>query len=132
RAIVALARPLDEPAGVAVAVAAEDAARRCGGHVDVDVESAELHPRVRDALARVAGEAVSNALRHAQVDRVALELRADPVRLVVRDEGCGFDPSRVGRGFGLTAMRERVEAVGGAFVLSSAPGSGTTVEALVP
>ncbi|MGE5690263.1 MAG: sensor histidine kinase [Pseudomonadota bacterium] len=133
RAIVALARPADEPPDVAVAVAAEEAARRCGGHVDVTVEApADMLPAVREALVRVAGEAVSNALRHARVDRVALELRSDPVRLVVRDDGCGFDPRRVRRGFGLTGMRERVEAVGGAFAIRSAPGAGTTVEALVP
>jgi two-component system, NarL family, sensor histidine kinase DegS len=59
------------------------------------------------------------------------------VTLWVVDDGCGFDPAHVQLagarlGLGLTAMRERVEAIGGRLTIRTAPGRGTTVEALVP
>jgi NarL family two-component system sensor histidine kinase LiaS len=62
------------------------------------------------------------------VVRVELD-NGDGVRLRVVDGGCGFDVAhRESGGFGLTSMRERVEALGGRFRVSSAPGEGTEVE----
>jgi signal transduction histidine kinase len=133
RAVADLGGARDEPLEVAVAVAAEEAARRCGGHVDLALEGGrDVRPETREAIARVAGEAVGNALRHASVDRVAVALRADPMRLVVSDTGCGFDPRAASRGYGLTSMRDRVERVGGGFAIDSAPGRGTTIEVVLP
>ena len=54
------------------------------------------------------------------------------VHLHVSDDGCGFDPdatsARADAGFGLTSMRERAHAFGGAFEVHSRPGSGTQVD----
>jgi signal transduction histidine kinase len=53
--------------------------------------------------------------------------------LTVVDDGVGFDSDRMFRqGLGLVSMRERLEAVGGTLMLSSSPGNGTCVEAVVP
>ena len=57
--------------------------------------------------------------------------------LRVSDDGCGFDPDHVQvladiAHFGLIAMRERVEALGGRFLVITAPGDGTVVEAKLP
>lgn len=87
-------------------------------------------------LWRVAEEALSNALRHAEASeiRVTVEGAADTV-LVVADNGVGFDPgarSIATRRLGLVSMRERIEAVGGTFEIVSARGEGTTVRASVP
>ncbi|MDQ4098757.1 MAG: GAF domain-containing sensor histidine kinase, partial [Actinomycetota bacterium] len=87
-------------------------------------------------LWRVAEEALSNALRHAEASevRVTVESNGDTV-LSVADDGVGFDPdarSIAARRLGLVSMRERVEAVGGTFEIVSAPGQGTTVRASVP
>jgi signal transduction histidine kinase len=59
------------------------------------------------------------------------------VLLRVSDDGCGFDPDHVQviadiAHFGLIAMRERVEALGGRFRVTTAPGQGTVVEARLP
>lgn len=134
RAIAALSDPLERPLDVAVAEAAQDVAAREGTHValalasDVTVTAAQ-----REVLVRIVSEAITNAARHGQADlvRVELEDRGD-IRLRVADAGHGFDPgSPRGGGFGLTSMRERAEAIGGRFRLTSAPGDGTEVEVLL-
>ncbi|MEK6221925.1 MAG: ATP-binding protein [Chloroflexota bacterium] len=94
------------------------------------------------ALYRICQEALSNAYRHAGVDRVSvtLEKSDEMVALEVRDWGRGFDPPLlVGREatereehIGLRGMRDRVGLVGGQFELRSAPGKGTHIIARVP
>ena len=136
RAIAALTRPLDEPLDVVIPQTAEEVAERAGGHAFIDFQidpSVRLGRDGRDVVLRVTAEAVSNAIRHGHANRVSIMLcGADPVRLVVEDDGDGFLPDDVinasPRGFGITAMRERVEAVGGRFQLASRSGHGTRVE----
>jgi signal transduction histidine kinase len=96
---------------------------------------------VEVALIRTAQEALANVERHAHAHRVVLALRSDTdrVRLEVQDDGRGFDPGRQqsrrarpeAGGFGLVAMRERVESVAGELVIDSSPGRGTVVRAEV-
>jgi signal transduction histidine kinase len=83
-------------------------------------------PEVREALARILGEAVSNA-RHGNATRVHVELSVDPVRLRVIDDGTGFDPAARAPGFGIAAMRERAALVGADLSVRSGPGAGTEV-----
>jgi signal transduction histidine kinase len=84
----------------------------------------------------VAGEALANALRHADATVVRVELDTrDPVRLVVADDGAGFDLAatlRTSHRLGLTSMRERAEALGGALEIDTSAGSGTSVTLEVP
>jgi two-component system, NarL family, sensor kinase len=93
-------------------------------------------PRVEVALYRVCQEALTNVAHHAGAVSASVRLVATPeaVRLVVEDDGCGFDPSRVeGDRQGLVGMRERVEMLGGTLDVHSTPGgAGTRVEAAVP
>lgn len=117
-----------------------------------------LPVEVEVALLRTAQEALANVERHAGAHRVRLTLRADATgtRLEVRDDGRGFDPVAVsaerGRpgphpdhadhavhldhpedgGYGLIAMRERLESVAGGLVVESRPGHGTAIRAEVP
>jgi signal transduction histidine kinase len=90
-------------------------------------------------LWRVAEEALSNALRHSAASAVTVTVAADGpgggTVLTVVDDGVGFDPaarSIAARRLGLTSMRERAEALGGTFEISSSPGHGTTVRTAVP
>ena len=88
----------------------------------------------REALLRIVHEAVTNASRHGQADNVSVEVRnGDGVRLSVSDDGGGFDAAALQRGaaFGLFAMRERTEALGGQLHVSSAPGD-TRIEVVLP
>ncbi|MBW4699281.1 MAG: PAS domain S-box protein [Aphanocapsa lilacina HA4352-LM1] len=89
-----------------------------------------LPAEAENQLLRIAGEALSNALRHARANRVHVELDYErpQVRLVVADDGRGFDPDRVGTDrFGLVGMRERAERIGADLRLESVPGQGTRV-----
>ncbi len=89
---------------------------------------------------RVVQEAVSNALRHARATLIRVTLRAEPdaLRLVIEDDGVGFDPEavsqRVKRGehLGLLGMTERVRNAGGTIELDSRPGAGSRLEVTVP
>ncbi|HEY7375409.1 MAG TPA: sensor histidine kinase [Polyangia bacterium] len=87
------------------------------------------------ACFRVVQEAITNVLRHAGARRVDVRIArsADRISLSIRDDGRGFDPetldSSATRGhLGVPGMRERIEARGGRFRLTAAPGQGTTVE----
>ncbi|WP_052868250.1 GAF domain-containing sensor histidine kinase [Streptomyces niger] len=90
-----------------------------------------------EALLRVAQEALHNALRHADAQRVDVTLvrHRQGVVLRVADDGRGFDPGavrRAGRHLGLVSMRDRASGVGGTLTVESAPGKGTAVEMEVP
>jgi PAS domain S-box-containing protein len=102
------------------------------------LDGAPLDPVVETALFRVAQQALANVEQHANARhlRVALCRDGPQVVLVVEDDGCGFDPTHTQavadtHGFGLTCMRERLQAIGGQFTLRSAPGAGTRIQAQV-
>ena len=79
-------------------------------------------------------EAVQNVAKYAGATRVTVSLAASNADLTfsVADDGVGFDPATTARGAGLTNMRDRLEALGGAFHVESTPGRGTVVHGDVP
>jgi signal transduction histidine kinase len=102
-----------------------------------------MRPELEVALLRTAQEALANVAKHAHANRVGLTLSymEDQVTLDVRDDGVGFEtvngvgPARRrddGGGFGLTAMRQRVEGVAGRLAIESEPDGGTAISASVP
>jgi signal transduction histidine kinase len=101
---------------------------------DVDRRAASLVGEGAPEFLQAAREALSNAVRHSRAGLVALSLRARPddVVLEVADNGVGFDPDLVRRGRGLSNLRSRAHALGGALRVESAPGTGTTVRIVVP
>ncbi len=98
-----------------------------------------MPPDVEVTLLRTAQEALANVARHANATRVGLTLSymEDEVALDVRDDGVGFDPAGLpgpagDGGFGLTAMRQRVERLSGALEIESESGAGTAISACIP
>jgi PAS domain S-box-containing protein len=94
-------------------------------------------PDVELALFRIAQEALNNVARHARARDVAIDLReiGTNIVLTIEDDGVGFDfdAQRTGKkGYGLTTMRERAEAVGGSFEAHSEKGKGTRIRVEVP
>jgi PAS domain S-box-containing protein len=95
--------------------------------------SSRLPAHLEAVLFRVAQEALNNVARHAQARQIMIQLTTGAtVQLCIQDDGCGFDPAQAittdeHSGWGLRAMRERVEAVGGSLDLHAAPGQGTSV-----
>jgi signal transduction histidine kinase len=134
RAIAALTDTSDQSLDVAIASEALDIAERAGVTLWLSLaQGVEVSLTTRDALLRIVREAVTNAVGHGRAQRVMVELRCKGNRVALRvsDNGSGFDPAVLPGGFGLISMRERTQAVGGEFRLSSAPGRGTELEVTV-
>jgi PAS domain S-box-containing protein len=97
---------------------------------------------VRTLLFESVRELIFNAVKHAQVDRVTLELALDAedqLCIIVSDDGAGFEPAELDRrsdvgqvGWGLFSIRERLTLLGGRFEVDSAPGKGTRVRLIAP
>ena len=95
---------------------------------------AEVPPRTLAMEARrdlylLFTEALHNAVRHADADRVDVRIEADAERVAfaVEDDGKGFDPATADAGRGLTTMRRRAEALGGTVSWAPREGGGTAV-----
>ncbi|WP_135078282.1 cache domain-containing protein [Terasakiella sp. SH-1] len=100
----------------------------------------QLGQDVKTTLFRIAQEALTNIERHSGASQVKIELvkRVDGVRMIISDDGVGFDVLRMeGRknafqGIGLRNMQERIEFHGGELTVWSSPDKGTVVEAKLP
>ncbi|WP_328998322.1 sensor histidine kinase [Kribbella sp. NBC_00709] len=99
-----------------------------------DDEVAALPQAQQVVLLRSAQEALANVRKHARATQVliTLGLSDDGVWIEICDDGSGFTPATVSGGFGLNAMRGRVEESGGSVQVESAPGRGTRVQVLIP
>jgi len=113
--------------------------RQYGIQVDfeaVGMEARRLPIEVETAIFRVIQESLTNVILHSQANSVdiLLSLHNHDMVMVVEDDGIGFLPSSPGQEdqLGLFGMRERIEMLGGTFVIESSPGKGTTIKAEVP
>ena len=96
--------------------------------------TAKLPLNIATALYRVTQEALTNITKHAQATKIELTLRNDSqaILLIIRDDGCGFDPTQNTTGFGLQGMQERTLALQGDFQISSEPGQGCEIRVTIP
>ena len=109
-------------------------------HFAVKSSGLPLPPNLATACFRVAQEALTNVVRHAHAHSVWVELEQsdEELRLLVRDDGDGFDVEtarrrgRVGESFGLLAIQERVELLGGFVRVESQPGHGASIHIRFP
>jgi two-component system NarL family sensor kinase len=104
----------------------------------VEGELADLPAAVEVVAFRIVTEALTNVVKHARAERVEVRLTAAPdlLRVVIEDDGVGFDPSRTDAtdtryGVGIGSIRSRVEEVGGTLELT-ATGQGLRLEAGLP
>jgi len=110
-----------------------------GFNVEAEGTPRNLQPIARDEIYRIASEALRNAFRHAEAQRIEVEFRYDEqqLRVRVRDDGKGIDATfltgegRAGH-FGLHGMHERAKLIGGNLTVWSAAESGTEIELIVP
>ncbi|WP_432194316.1 ATP-binding protein [Streptomyces sp. bgisy027] len=103
-------------------------------HTTVTGRPAALPSGTESELLRVVQEALTNARRHAEAASVSVTLSylEDVLAIDVQDDGSGFTPAARHPGVGLATMQERVSSLGGAYVVESAPGEGTTVTVTMP
>ena len=94
----------------------------------------KLPPTVASTAYFTVCEALANTLKHGKARQASVALALDNGRLQidVADDGLGFDPTDIGVSSGLTGLRDRLAAIGGTLDVRSAPGSGTTLTAIVP
>ncbi|HEX6538488.1 MAG TPA: sensor histidine kinase [Candidatus Dormibacteraeota bacterium] len=115
--------------------ALESQARKATVVVEVDADGVGRYPQEVEATVYFCAlEALQNVQKYAQASRAVVRLRDADGELcfVVEDDGRGFDVERARRGAGLTNMHDRLDAIGGALSIESAPGSGTVVRASIP
>ncbi len=92
-----------------------------------------LDPELETSAYRIVQESLTNAARHAEAERIEVEVveRENDLRIAVADDGTGFDPGTPASGFGLTGMRERVSLAGGTLEIRTSD-HGTTISATLP
>jgi signal transduction histidine kinase len=95
----------------------------------------DLPPDVSLCLFRIMQEALHNIAKHSQATKINIQLdgTSDCLRLTISDNGVGFVQNNARRrsGIGLISMRERLHLIGGRFVITTKPGFGTRIEAIV-
>jgi signal transduction histidine kinase len=100
-----------------------------------------LHPQVEVTLLRAMQEGLMNIHKHAEAEEVNITLSymLDRVALDIQDDGLGFEVGKLcssieqeNGGYGLQAMQQRVDQIGGAVILESTPGEGTTLAIQIP
>ena len=106
-------------------------------HLTVSGETRPIDEPRATAVFRIVQESLTNIARHALAKSASIHLSWDAVhlRLLVQDDGCGFDPEaarRTGSGLGLFGMHERAAIAGGRFRINSSPGKGTRLEVDLP
>jgi len=111
-------------------------AQRSSLEVDFSADlRSTLPPEIGFTFLRILQEALQNTVKHSAGKRVEVQLREDPqaLYLVIRDSGTGFDveAASLGKGLGLTNMRERVRLVNGTINIDSTPNGGTAIEVRV-
>jgi signal transduction histidine kinase len=139
RSLIADLRPASlDDLGVEAAIATlAERARERGLEVELEVdlaseqggETGRYIEELETAIYRIVQEALTNAAKHGAARRAYVEVvdERDSVRVVVRDDGCGFDTTSRSAGFGLVGMHERAELLGGTLTVESAKGKGTSV-----
>ncbi len=100
-------------------------------------EPAPLGLAIQHHLLRIAQEAITNAVKHADASHIVVTLQSDSHAVIVSvtDDGKGFDPaacSALGRHFGLRGLRSRAKTIKAHLQIASSPGAGTTVQVTVP
>jgi signal transduction histidine kinase len=95
--------------------------------------SPELGPRAKAEVLRIVQEALTNVRKHADATIVRVSVHSDgEVRLIVVDNGRGFDVDAMPIGFGLDSMRQRAAVIGARLMVASEPQNGTRIELVVP
>ena len=108
----------------------------CRLDIPIELPGIPLEAEQRHELFLVFKEALNNIIKHSGASEVRISLRIEPdsIRLVVEDNGRGFDAATLpdGKGNGLNNMKNRLQRLGGSVEIHSEPGKGTRVEIIQP
>ena len=104
-------------------------------HIETNLEAVELSEATQLTVYRMVQESLTNISKYAHAKKVLITVHNYPVHVAVqiRDDGIGFNVEAIARtSHGLVGMRQRVEAAGGRLTVTSTPGEGTLVSAVLP
>jgi signal transduction histidine kinase len=139
RALIFELRPDSlEQEGLVAALTKQADLLRARHHLEVETEFCDepgVALPIKEALYRIAQEALNNTVKHAQARRVRVQLarKHEAIVLDVEDDGAGFDPSGAFPGhLGLRGMHERATGAGGTLEVRAQPGGGTLVHVRIP
>ncbi|HEU4493278.1 MAG TPA: CHASE domain-containing protein [Rubrobacteraceae bacterium] len=139
RALIFELRPESlQSEGLVAALDKQAAALRARHGINVETDlcnEPDIPLEGKEALYRIAQEALHNTTKHARASRIQIRMQCSPkhVNLEICDDGIGFDPRGNFPGhLGLRSMRERIERLGGTLAVESAPGKGTDIRAWMP
>jgi len=101
---------------------------------EIGISEDEVPDSLKTAIFRISQEALNNVAKHSEASLVDLSLQkvGERVELTIQDNGNGFEPAKIAKGFGLSTMRERAELSGGTFAVHSTAGKGTILQASWP
>ena len=100
----------------------------------VDIDDKLISEKIAISLFRVVQESLNNVLKHAKANKVKIKIsQEDALQLEITDNGIGFEVEKAGSNgdhcqMGLVGMQERIESLGGTFIVNSLPGKGTCVK----
>jgi signal transduction histidine kinase len=103
----------------------------------VSTDGEKISDDIAIVLYRVNQEALNNIVKHARAKKVKVSLyfQGNCVRLTICDDGKGFDVEerlQKTNGFGIQGMKERIESLGGTFIIKSVPKKGTEISTTIP
>jgi signal transduction histidine kinase len=120
----------------------EEVSKTAGLEIDCQFISPDglrrLPSRIEVSLFRIAQEAITNVIRHGKASHASVVVlrQLNDITMLVEDDGQGFDVAAAqekgDQSLGLMGMKERVNLLGGSFVIESAPGEGTTIRVRIP
>ncbi len=119
----------------ALEILTREHAEGAGIEVETSLEAVQLTEAAQLTVYRLVQEALTNISKYAKAKKVLVTVHNYPTHVAVQvhDDGAGFDPAAVGpASYGLAGMRHRVEAAGGRLTITSHPGNGTLVSAVLP
>jgi signal transduction histidine kinase len=104
--------------------------------LDISVDLVNLSERYTVNLWHILQEAFSNVEKYAQAEKVSLSLEVSDgqLNLSIADDGVGFDPEKaeLGKGYGLSNIKDRAEGLGGILLIETSPGEGTQLRISFP
>lgn len=119
----------------AIDILVREFSQQAGIEVQSSLDTVDLPDATQLTVYRMVQESLTNIGKYAQASQVLVTVHKYPTHVAVqiRDNGSGFDPAGISRtAHGLVGMRQRVEAAGGRLTVSSRPGEGTVVSAVLP
>ncbi len=134
RSAVALLRDSDFSLSERISSLAKDVMSSGALSVETELDIPELPPLLAHQTYRIVQECTTNAIKHsgASLLKISLTNSDDQLRILIEDDGKGFDATKVSNGFGIAGIKERVDEIGGSVQFISKEGSGTSVSVRVP